>query len=458
MNRYCKLATSRGGVSSIALFALSLAAAAPAQGAPQDDRYFSTVGRAGLMVTTEPQSQTVLALDSVSLTTGSPMITRRFDGVAFQAVGTGAAPAVRATAAFAGCSSSQVVLFGGVGPAGGAPFGDTWVWNGASWAQLAPAVAPTARYSPASAQLASGDAIVFGGQSATGAMLGDTWRFNGSTWTQLAIAGPSARAGASMCSDGQGGIILFGGSGATLLNDTWRFDGTSWQALSPSNPPSARAFAGMDVDMLPTLAGTARNDIVLFGGAGAGNGDVFRLRNGSWSTVPGISLTTPSTLVVAATDAVRDTIVVVDAVIPSTPAQTCGSSFTEFGVGCGCAMTLRGQSATTAIAPGSSGSTTLVLDVTGVPLNFVFVLLDPTAVAAVNGFAVPGFPGGCQRFVGTAAGVAGAVGAVLDAAGNGTVNVSVPNNPVFLGSRMNYQAADFAQVCVSNALELRVGN
>ena len=440
------------GISRIATCAsfFAFCVGVAAQVGPQDSRYLATVGAGGLMVATEPTTQTVLALADQG---GGQMQTRRFNGSSFVGVAT-TGPSFRALAAFSACSSTQMVLFGGAFPTGGAPSGQTWRWNGSSWQQLALSVSPSARSSAACAQLGSGAAVMFGGSNGT-TFLGDTWVFTGSQWSQLfPTSSPSPRNGAAMCSDGAGGVLLFGGQNASgvFLSDTWRFNGTNWSQLATAQQPPARVFAGMDLDVLPTLAGVARQDVILMGGIVVnGSTDVWRFRAGAWSVIPGLSFNSASTLVNVATDAVRNTVIAVDAVIP-VPATSCGSNFTQFGTACGCATSLTGSSPTTSIGA------TFSVAATGPGGAFLFVSFDPQAAPGA-GFPVPApFPAGCARFIGTAAGVAGTIGVALDATGSGSFSVAVPANPIFLGSRLNYQASNFGVFCLSNALEVRVGN
>ncbi len=60
-------------------------------------------------------------------------------------------------------------------------FGDTWTYNGTTWAQESPANSPSPRdsasmaYDPATSQL-----VLFGGY-ALSAFFADTWTYNGST-------------------------------------------------------------------------------------------------------------------------------------------------------------------------------------------------------------------------------------------------------------------------------------
>src|SRR5688572_14660643 len=67
----------------------------------------------------------------------------------------------------------RVVLFGGQGSIG---LGDTWEWDGVSWAQQNPAASPTVRQDHAMAYDAARQRVVlFGGFSNGSGVRGDTW-------------------------------------------------------------------------------------------------------------------------------------------------------------------------------------------------------------------------------------------------------------------------------------------
>ena len=71
---------------------------------------------------------------------------------------------------------------------------------------------------------ATGTVVLFGGYDSQGVGLGDTWAWNGTTWAKQARAtSPPARGAASMAYDAATStVILFGGlRPAKLLGDTW---------------------------------------------------------------------------------------------------------------------------------------------------------------------------------------------------------------------------------------------
>jgi N-acetylneuraminic acid mutarotase len=90
-------------------------------------------------------------------------------------------PSSRGNAAMAYDSATgQLVLFGGVNPFGDLDLGDTWAWNGATWAKLRSHKSPIGRSSAGLAYLSSsGELVLFGGYNyATSSSLADTWVYN----------------------------------------------------------------------------------------------------------------------------------------------------------------------------------------------------------------------------------------------------------------------------------------
>ena len=203
-----------------------------------------------------------------------------------------------AMAQFGSCSSSScganVVMFGGLnlGPPGTFNqfnvLGDTWVWNGTDWKQVNTIATPPARYSASMTyDPATGNAVLFGGETANGQFLSDTWLFNSNiscvkgggcisffSWTQVAFpAGavtPPGRAEAVMATkpgSPPSELVLAGGvnrAGLNLvfLNDSWVFNtGTkTWTRQTVPGPP-ARSDAAM-----ASCFGSGLGTAELFGG------------------------------------------------------------------------------------------------------------------------------------------------------------------------------------------------
>lgn len=188
------------------------------------------------------------------------------------------APSARHGAAMAyDVVNGATVLFGGL-EANGVTFkGDTWVWNGDAWTQVA-TTGPSARLSHSMAYDSTrGRVILFGGLS-QGALKNDTWEWNGSSWANVTPSGakPAPRTNAAMAYDsGRGRIVLYGGFDISnnALADTWEWNGSSWTQITAPGP-GARRRAGLAYD-------PARRVTVLFGGAQTG--DTWEWNGTAWS-------------------------------------------------------------------------------------------------------------------------------------------------------------------------------
>ncbi|MHB1988456.1 MAG: kelch repeat-containing protein, partial [Acidimicrobiales bacterium] len=88
----------------------------------------------------------------------------------------------------------------------------------ATWTKQSPVTSPSARHGASMAyDPATGNMVLFGGGSGDlpPILSGDTWNWNGTTWAQQSPAtSPPARFGASMAYDpATGNMVLFGGEG-----------------------------------------------------------------------------------------------------------------------------------------------------------------------------------------------------------------------------------------------------
>jgi hypothetical protein len=100
---------------------------------------------------------------------------------------------------------------------------------------------------------ATGQLVLFGGQESS-EFLGDTWTWNGTTWAQQSpAASPAARKDASMAYDtGSGQLVFFGGtnSGGDLnhnFGDTWTWnDVLTTSVLSPSTGTTLSGSTDLD--------------------------------------------------------------------------------------------------------------------------------------------------------------------------------------------------------------------
>src|SRR5690606_17972825 len=158
-----------------------------------------------------------------------------------------------------------LVLFGG-GPGQHAPYGATWLWDGASWRRSPAAGPPPRRFAAMAYDRVRDVVVLFGGLDAAGSPLADTWEWDGAAWTERVPAQrPTARAGHALAWDpGLQEVLLFGGDTDLWLssyrNDTWAWNGSDWRQLARSGVlPAPRAHHGLASDL-------GRRRVVLFGG------------------------------------------------------------------------------------------------------------------------------------------------------------------------------------------------
>ncbi len=146
-------------------------------------------------------------------------------------------------------ATAQLVLFSGdVGPSVG---GDTWTFDGATWTKHVTTLTPPARdgaglaYDPASKQL-----VLFKGFEPSG--LTDTWTWNGSQWTQQHPADtPPGTQGCMATDEATGQLILFGGQSDdttfTQYGGTWTWRDGDWTQLTPgASPPAGKCYMTYD--------------------------------------------------------------------------------------------------------------------------------------------------------------------------------------------------------------------
>jgi hypothetical protein len=177
----------------------------------------------------------------------------------------------------------KLVLFGGASN-GDEPLADTWIYDGTTWTQASPATSPPARSAASMTYDSStGKIVLFGGDNGIGStdplgcpsgQFGDTWTYNGTTWAyQPSAVSPPAREDASMAYDPDiGEAVLFGGEAfdeggdcllsifhPTIYSDTWAYQDGTWSKTSPTVSPAAPFIAGG----YPTAFDSAYNQLVL---------------------------------------------------------------------------------------------------------------------------------------------------------------------------------------------------
>ena len=165
-----------------------------------------------------------------------------------------------------------VVMFGGNSSLG-VTFGDTWILDGATpgWVSVSTINAPSPRFGHGLAYDPVHDMVwLFGGFDSTGRALGDLWSFDGVDWTAVVPAGtaPDPRGYALVEWDlyRERLVVAFGAvtpSATTRLPDTFDFDGVEWLRRFPGATPLPRARVGAAFD-------PSADRVVLFGGTDGG--------------------------------------------------------------------------------------------------------------------------------------------------------------------------------------------
>jgi hypothetical protein len=158
----------------------------------------------------------------------------------------------------------RVVLFGGSGPSY-AILGDTWEWDGSAWIRFATPVAPSARTGHSIAfDAVRQRVLLFGGAvpaSPAPLFLSDSWEWDGATWAQLApAASPAARANHAMATDDlQQRVIMYGGNDWNgTFYDAWEWNGANWTLLPQSG-------AQPQVNVPAATFDSARHQVLLHG-------------------------------------------------------------------------------------------------------------------------------------------------------------------------------------------------
>jgi hypothetical protein len=154
----------------------------------------------------------------------------------------------------------RVTVLFGHRPQGGAP--ETWVWDGARWQQKHPTRSPSGRLGASLAyNWKTYDVVLFGGFNQQEGELSDTWTWDGENWSQAHPQNnPPVRFGATL-GGGPVGLLMFGGSRAQgqRYGDTWMWNGADWLPLEPCSSPSPRSGASAAYDI-------RRSQLVMFGG------------------------------------------------------------------------------------------------------------------------------------------------------------------------------------------------
>jgi len=346
----------------------------------------------------------------------------------------------------------RVVVFGGLGR--NVFLGGTWEWSASTgWQQLAPALAPTARWDHGMAfDAAHGRVVLYGGQDSSGPR-DDTWTFDGTTWTAHSVAvHPGPRKNHKMEYDAhRQRVVLFGGQYGD--NATWEWDGSAWAASAPTSPTYAAA-SWYDADR-QRVATVTRN-----GGIAGLLVAVHEWDGQTWTPrdpVPNGALALLA--LAAAFDANHGRAVVA--------ANGAAISFEEtwiVGETVAAAAMPRGVGCAAQVAPRLLGFGRPTIGRTSFRLELeLAVPAAPTAfVFGVQPANIP-LGQGCTLLV-DPAWVALIVATVLDGRGYGAVALPIPASPHLAGAELHAQAfvidasAPFAGLALSNGLRCVVGD
>ena len=159
----------------------------------------------------------------------------------------------------------RVVMFHGLKDALSLAVTDTWAWDGVDW-QLLDSTPPATRTNYGAAYDARRDrTVVFGGMStnnrASATYSNETWEWDGDSWLQrFPTVAPPARGWGKLSYDAaRSRVVLYGGADATnTFDDTWEWDGTTWTQQNPEATPPSSLGHDLSYD-------TTRNVVVGFG-------------------------------------------------------------------------------------------------------------------------------------------------------------------------------------------------
>jgi hypothetical protein len=172
------------------------------------------------------------------------------------------------------------VLFGGTSPSRDqAARDDLWEWDGREWIErhaLAPNTPPRKGFSVCY-DGARAETVMFGGYFGDFSplnFLAETWAWNGQTWTQRKPAvAPQARTDAPMVYDEKRRVLVL--HGGNNFNDTWEWDGAVWQKRATPTPGSAGSPLVYDRKREIVVALDAQRDVWEYDGVDWKERNVF---------------------------------------------------------------------------------------------------------------------------------------------------------------------------------------
>lgn len=171
----------------------------------------------------------------------------------------------------------ETVLVGGM-RGGGEAETDTWIWNGTAWAtRTVSSQVPPRAHSVLVYDAARSELVAFGGYDPnTYVDSNATWTWNGTTWTnRMPAMAPSPRNRVAAAYDRVNQqVVAFGGytNAVGWNNDTWLWDGTTWTQKTGGGMPTPSPYE-------PLMAwDPARRKVVLLSGE--------FLQAWEWTTMP----------------------------------------------------------------------------------------------------------------------------------------------------------------------------
>ncbi len=176
----------------------------------------------------------------------------------------------------------RTVLFGGKHNVPG-----TWEWDGTAWTDRnPPGPVPSPRgFVGMAFDPVRGKLVMFGGGTDSFVPLGDTWEWDGSTWAQTAVTGPPARLGPLMVWDSFRKIMVLHGGQDNVQgrrNDLWEYRAGVWTAVTVAgSQPPLRYMGGFAYD-------SHRNRYIAAGGQTLQEGqtDTWELRGNPYIALP----------------------------------------------------------------------------------------------------------------------------------------------------------------------------
>jgi acetyl esterase/lipase len=263
--------------------------------------------RAGAAMAFDASSGHVVLFGGHDSTTKALGDTWSWDGTAkaWTQLNVTSSPPARTGTSMVSFGSGGALLSGGA-DASGAPLGDTWLFQGGVWTNKTPSGANPAPRQGAGLSFDSsqGVAVLFGGYGTPGcgAPYRDTWTWDGSTWTAQNPPAPlpAGRAYATMTYDPESRSSLlydglWGCGNSQIQTDAWTFQTTSGPpnttttsstttttAPPPPVPEDANVAYGpdttnqvMDVYYVSKSATTPRPVVLMIHGGAWGGGDKY---------------------------------------------------------------------------------------------------------------------------------------------------------------------------------------